>query len=151
LFAGSGTSRADHRTHQYHGAPHATSNLLFKTLLAGTARSIYQGLISVPKQSQKTDAYQQCRNLMLDPGTHADAIPKLEIIADDVRCTHGASIGSLNAEQLFYLRSRGLDYRQALTAVAAGFGEEIIERVPLKNVQDSWRDQVTRTICLAGA
>jgi FeS assembly protein SufD len=146
LFIGTGANRADHRTHQYHGAPNAKSRLTFKTLLAGTSRSIYQGMITVPQIAQKTDAYQQCRNLMLDPGTHADAIPKLEIVADDVKCSHGASIGTLNAEQLFYLQSRGLNYREALTAVAAGFGEEIIQHVPLESVQASWREQVSRTI-----
>lgn len=149
LFAGAGKCRADHRTHQYHSAPNAQSKLTFKTLLAGEAHSVYQGMITVPQQAQKTDAYQQCRNLMLDPNTHADAIPMLEIIADDVKCSHGASIGSLNAEQMFYLRSRGLNYREALTAVAAGFAEEIILHVPLETVQESWRKLVSKTISKA--
>lgn len=149
LFAGAGKCRADHRTHQYHGAPNATSKLTFKTLLAGEAHSVYQGMITVPQHAQKTDAYQQCRNLMLDPNTHADAIPMLEIIADDVKCSHGASIGSLNAEQMFYLRSRGLNYREALTAVAAGFAEEIIQHVPLEVVQEAWRKLVSKTISKA--
>jgi Fe-S cluster assembly protein SufD len=150
LFAGAGNSRADHRTHQYHGAPNANSKLTFKTLLAGRAHSIYQGTITVPQQSQRTDAYQQCRNLMLDPHTHADAIPKLEIIADDVRCSHGATIGTLNKEQMFYLRSRGLTYRQSLTAVAMGFAEEIVQAAGIEAIQESWREIVTRTIGQAG-
>jgi Fe-S cluster assembly protein SufD len=149
LFAGSGMCRADHRTHQYHGAQNAQSKLTFKTLLAGESHSVYQGMITVPQHAQKTDAYQQCRNLMLDPNTHADAIPMLEIIADDVKCSHGASIGSLNEEQLFYLRTRGLNYREALTAVAAGFVEEIIQHVPLASVQELWRKLVSETISQA--
>ena len=146
LFAGKGDARADHRTHQYHGAPNAKSDLTFKTLLAGRAHSVYQGLITVPPQAQKTDAYQQCRNLLLEPGTHADAIPKLEIIADDVRCTHGASMGSVNREAVFYLMSRGLTRPQAITAIATGFAEEIIRFVPLEAVQERWRKLVNETI-----
>jgi len=146
LFAAYGESRADHRTHQYHGAPQAKSELTMKTLLAGHAHSIYQGIITVPQQAQRTDAYQQCRNLLLESGTHADAIPKLEIIADDVRCTHGASMGSLNPEQVFYLETRGLTRRQAMVAIASGFAEEIIRFVPVEDVQNRWRNMVARTI-----
>jgi len=146
LFAGSGDASADHRTHQGHNAPRGRSELMMKTLLAGRARSIYQGTISVPRQSQKTDAYQQCRNLLLNKEARADAMPKLEIIADDVRCTHGASMGSLNDEQLFYLQSRGLTRRQATVAIASGFAEEIIRHVPVAAVQQRWRGLVSRTI-----
>jgi FeS assembly protein SufD len=146
LFAGVGDAHADHRTHQYHGAPRAKSDLTFKTLLSGHSHSIYQGLISVPRSSQKTDAYQQCRNLLLSPGTHADAIPKLEIIADDVRCTHGASMGSLNKDQLFYLQSRGLSRAQAMRTIATGFAEEIIRKVPVEAVQERWREAVMTAI-----
>jgi Fe-S cluster assembly protein SufD len=146
LFAGNGDARADHRTHQYHAAPRAKSDLTFKTLLSGRAHSVYQGLISVPKQSQKTDAYQQCRNLLLEAGTHADAIPKLEIIADDVRCTHGASMGSLNKDQLFYMMSRGLSRAQALRTIATGFAEEIIAQVPVETIQERWRTLTAESI-----
>ena len=146
LFAGTGESRADQRTHQYHGAPNARSELMMKTLLTGHAHSVYQGLITVPQQAQRTDAYQQCRNLLLAAGTHADAIPKLEIIADDVRCTHGASMGSVNPEQLFYMETRGLTKLQATVAIASGFAEEIIRFVPTEAVQSRWRNLVARTI-----
>ncbi len=148
LFGGHGKARAEHRTHQHHGTPNGFSNLLFKTLLAGEAHSIYQGIITVPQIAQKTDAYQTCRNLMLDPGTHAEAIPKLEIIADDVKCSHGASIGTLNKEQLFYLQTRGLTYREALTAIGMGFGEEVIQNVPeaLEDVRQSWRERVAQIV-----
>lgn len=146
LFMGTGERRAEHRTHQYHAAPQARSELMFKTLLSGQSHSVYQGLISVPRPAQQTDAYQQCRNLLLNSGTHADAIPKLEIIADDVRCTHGASMGSINKEQLFYLQSRGLNRQQAKTAVATGFAEEIIRYVPLESVQQRWRGMVAEAI-----
>jgi len=148
LFSGLGKARAEHRTHQHHNAPNGYSNLLFKTLLAGEAHSIYQGIITVPQHAQKTDAYQTCRNLMLDPGTHAEAIPKLEIIADDVKCSHGASIGTLNKEQLFYLQTRGLNYREALTAIGMGYGEEVIQTVPevLEDVRKSWRERVALAV-----
>jgi Fe-S cluster assembly protein SufD len=146
LFAGRGAARADHRTHQHHASPQAKSELTFKTLLSGSAHSVYQGLITVPRDAQQTDAYQQCRNLLLDPGAHADAIPKLEIIADDVRCTHGASMGSVNKDQLFYLQSRGLTRRQATTAIATGFAEEVIRDVPVESVRERWRSLVAKTI-----
>jgi Fe-S cluster assembly protein SufD len=146
LFTGAGEAHADHRTHQHHAAPSCKSDLLFKTLLSGHARSVYQGLISVPQEAQKTDAYQQCRNLLLEPGTHADAIPKLEIIADDVRCTHGASMGSLNKEQMFYLQSRGLPPQQAMIALASGFAEQVITNVPVESIRERWRGLVTRVI-----
>ena len=146
LFAGTKNARADHRTCQYHNAPQCQSDLTVKTLLAGTSHSVYQGTISVPHNAQQTDAYQQCRNLLLEAGTHADAIPKLEIIADDVRCTHGASMGSINKEQLFYLQSRGLTPRQAVVAIATGFAEEVIRFVPIESIQHRWRDLVSRTI-----
>lgn len=148
LFSGFENARAEHRTHQHHNTPNGYSKLLFKTLLAGHAHSIYQGIITVPQHAQKTDAYQTCRNLMLDSGTHADAIPKLEIIADDVKCSHGASIGTLNKEQLFYLQTRGLNYREALSAIGMGFGEEVIQKVPevLEDVRNSWRERVAQTV-----
>lgn len=146
LFAGSGEARADHRTYQAHNAPRCRSELMMKTLLAGRAHSVYQGTISVPRQSQKTDAYQQCRNLLLNKEARADAMPKLEIIADDVRCTHGASMGSLNDEQLFYMQTRGLTRRQATVVIASGFAEEIIRHVPVPAVQQRWRALVARTI-----
>jgi Fe-S cluster assembly protein SufD len=146
LFTGSEIATADHRTHQYHGAPNGKSNLTMKTLLSGTAHSIYQGIITVPQDAQKTDAYQQCRNLLLEAGTHADAIPKLEIIADDVRCTHGASMGSVNKDQVFYLQSRGLTRHQSMVAIASGYAEEIIRFVPLESVQVRWRNLVAQTI-----
>jgi Fe-S cluster assembly scaffold protein SufB len=84
--------------------------------------------------------------LLLDPGTRADAIPKLEIIADDVRCTHGVSVGSLNKEQLFYLQSRGLSRGQALRIIGSGFAEEIIAKVPLADVQERWRNAVSQAV-----
>lgn len=146
LFAGTAGAHADHRTHQHHLAPGARSELTMKTLLSGGAHSVYQGLITVPREAQKTDAYQQCRNLLLEPGTHADAIPKLEIIADDVRCTHGASMGSVNKEQLFYLQSRGLSKRNAMVAIASGFAEEIIRHIPVVMVQERWRNMVSTAI-----
>ncbi|MBL0063396.1 MAG: SufD family Fe-S cluster assembly protein [bacterium] len=95
LFSGIGKARAEHRTHQHHGTPNGFSNLLFKTILAGESHSIYQGIITVPQIAQKTDAYQTCRNLMLDPA-RMRRNSQARIIADDVKCSHGASIGTLN-------------------------------------------------------
>ena len=103
-----GTQHLDHDTQQNHLAPHTTSDLLFKGALKGKSRSVWQGMIYVAKGAEKTDGYQANRNIILDEGSHADSIPGLEILADDVRCTHGATVGKLEAEPIFYLNSRGI-------------------------------------------
>lgn len=146
LFCGAGERTAEHRTIQNHPHPRAKSNSLFKSLLAGKARSVYQGMIRVEKAAQRTDAYQASRNLTLSPTAHAEAIPRLEILADDVRCSHGATVGAVDEDALFYLMTRGLNRQQAVATVATGFAEEVIRRVPLEDVAQRWRQIVRRTI-----
>ena len=103
-----GTEHVDYDTTQEHAAPNTTSDLYFKGVLADRARSVWRGVIRVDKGAQSTDAYQENRNLLLSPQAHADSIPGLEIQANDVRCTHGATVGQVDKLQLFYLMSRGL-------------------------------------------
>jgi len=110
---GSGNQYFEHRTLQNHTAPHTTSDLLFKTALRGQARSVFAGLIHVHKKAQKSDAYQANRNLLLSQTARVETLPKLEIEADDVRCTHGATIGTLDQDQRFYLMTRGLSEEEA--------------------------------------
>ena len=98
----------DYDTQQNHLAPNTTSDLLFKGALLDDSRSVWQGMIYVAKNASKTDGYQANRNLVLSEGARADSIPGLEILTDDVRCTHGATVGKVDAEELFYLESRGL-------------------------------------------
>jgi len=146
LFCGAGERTAEHRTLQNHFCPRAKSDLVFKSLLAGKSHSVYQGMIRVEKTAQRTDAYQASRNLILSPAAHAETIPRLEILADDVRCSHGASVGTVDVNMLFYLMTRGLNRAQALAMVAEGFAEEVIRRVPLNDIAARWRSAVQQTI-----
>jgi Fe-S cluster assembly scaffold protein SufB len=108
LWFGDRRQHFDHHTLQNHAAPHARSDLLFKGALAGEAKSVFRGMIRVAKHAQLTDAYQTNRNLLLSDDAEAVTLPSLEIEADDVKCSHGATVGQVDEAQLFYLMSRGL-------------------------------------------
>jgi len=123
-------------TQQNHHAPHTTSDLLFKGALKGQSRSVWQGMIYVAPNAQKTDGYQANRNLVLEKTARADSIPGLEILADDVRCTHGATIGKIDPEHMFYLRSRGIPEWEAQRLVVEGFFTPIMDRIPFEGVRD---------------
>lgn len=122
----------DHHTYQLHAAPHAHSDLLYKGALKDRSRSVFRGMIRVLKGAQGTDAYQTNRNLILSEDAHADSLPNLEIEADDVRCSHGATIGQQDEQQLFYLMSRGIPRPVAEKLIVEGFFEEVLARVPLE-------------------
>jgi Fe-S cluster assembly protein SufD len=124
----------DHSTSQDHVAPHANSDLLYKGALDGDARTVFRGIIKVHRGAQQTDAYQTNRNLLLSPNARADSLPNLEIEADDVKCSHGASVGELDAEHLFYLMSRGISREKAERLVVIGFLGEVMSRLPLGGV-----------------
>jgi len=125
----------DHDTQQNHNAPHTTSDLLFKGALKDKSRSVWQGMIYVAPGAQKTDGYQANRNLVLSKAARADSIPGLEIMADDVRCTHGATVGRLEEEHIFYLMSRGMTRREAERLVVDGFFDPILQRIPFEGVR----------------
>ncbi|MEN6572005.1 MAG: Fe-S cluster assembly protein SufD [Anaerolineaceae bacterium] len=125
----------DYDTQQNHLAPHTTSDLLFKGALLDKSRSVWQGMIYVGKNASKTDGYQANRNLVLSEGARADSIPGLEILTDDVRCTHGATVGKVDAEQLFYLESRGLSKEDAEMMIVEGFFDPIMQRIPFEGVK----------------
>jgi Fe-S cluster assembly protein SufD len=110
-------------TLQHHEAPETTSNLLVKAVLTDAASFIYDGSIFVDKKAQKTNAYQRNENLLLSNGAHAQSKPALEILANDVRCTHGATISTVDQEQLFYLASRGLNFISGKKLLVEGFLE----------------------------
>ncbi len=118
----------DFDTTQEHGAPNTTSDLAFRGILADRSSAVWRGMIKVDPGAQQTDAFQECRNLLLSKRAHADAIPGLEILANDVRCTHAAAIAQIDKEQLFYLRSRGLGEMPAKRLVIEGFMAELVER-----------------------
>jgi Fe-S cluster assembly protein SufD len=124
----------DHNTSQDHVAPNAKSDLLYKGALDGNARSVFRGIIKVHRGAQRTDAYQTNRNLLLSERARADSLPNLEIEADDVRCSHGATVGQLDENHLFYLMSRGIPHEQAERLVVLGFLGEVLSRLPLGGV-----------------
>jgi Fe-S cluster assembly protein SufD len=142
LYLGDESQHMDHNTLQLHTAPHTTSDLLFKGALRDRSRSAFSGLIKVFKGAQRTDAYQKNRNLLLSPEARADSLPNLEIEADDVRCSHGATIGQVDELQVFYLMSRGLSRPEAERLLVQGFFEEVLARVPLPGLQERIRAAV---------
>jgi Fe-S cluster assembly protein SufD len=137
-----GNQHLDHDTQQNHLAPHTTSDLLFKGALKGRSRSVWQGMIYVAPGAQKTDGYQANRNLVLSDGARADSIPGLEILADDVRCTHGATVGKLEQEPIFYLKSRGIPQAEAEKIVVEGFFDPIFQRIPFEGVRERFQQYI---------
>lgn len=119
----------DYDTTQEHAAPNTFSDLAFRGVLAAGSTAVWRGMIRVDPGAQGTDAFQESRNLLLSTEAHADAIPGLEIEADDVRCTHAAAIAQIDREQLFYLTSRGLDPATAKQVIIEGFLESLVERL----------------------
>jgi Fe-S cluster assembly protein SufD len=136
-YAGGPGQHLDFDTLQEHAAPNTNSDLAFRGVLAAGATAVWRGMIKVDPGAQQTDAFQESRNLLLSPEAHADAIPGLEILADDVRCTHAAAIAQVDKEQLFYLTSRGLDDEAAKALIIEGFLESLVERLAEGPVRDS--------------
>ncbi len=143
---GDGRQQFHLHTLQRHLADHCTSDLLIKGCLKDRARSVYQGLIQVAEGAQRTDAYQANRNLVLSDTARADSIPGLEILANDVRCTHGATIGSVDPEQMYYLMARGLPRNQAQRLIVEGFFAPVIDRIPLEGIREHLRQVIQRKI-----
>jgi Fe-S cluster assembly protein SufD len=136
-YAGGAGQHLDYDTTQEHAAPNTNSDLAFRGVLAAGATAVWRGMIKVDPGAQQTDAFQESRNLLLSPEAHADAIPGLEILADDVRCTHAAAIAQVDKEQLFYLTSRGLGEEAAKALIIEGFLESLVERLAEGPVRDS--------------
>jgi Fe-S cluster assembly protein SufD len=136
-YAGGPGQHLDYDTTQEHAAPNTNSDLAFRGVLAAGSTAVWRGMIKVDPGAQQTDAFQESRNLLLSPEAHADAIPGLEILADDVRCTHAAAIAQVDKEQLFYLTSRGLDPAAAKSLIIEGFLESLVERLAEGPVRDS--------------
>jgi Fe-S cluster assembly protein SufD len=126
----------DHDTQQNHLAPDTTSDLLFKGALVDHSRSVWQGMIYVAPGAQKTDGFQANRNLILSPHARADSIPGLEIMANDVRCTHAATAGQLEPTHMFYLMARGIPESDARRLIVEGFYDPILQRIPFEGVRD---------------
>lgn len=137
-----GAQHLDHDTQQNHLAPYTTSDLLYKGALKDRSRSVWQGMIYVAPGAQKADGYQANRNLTLSPNARADSIPGLEILADDVRCTHGATVGKLDSDQVFYLSARGIPYGEAERLIVEGFFDPIMQRIPFDGVRKRFQNTI---------
>jgi Fe-S cluster assembly protein SufD len=141
-----GTQHLDYDTFQEHIAPNTTSDFAFKGALRDQATTVWRGMIRVEPEAQKTNAYQENRNLLLSPKAHADAIPGLEILANDVRCTHGATLGQVDREQLFYLMTRGLSRSEAERLIVRGFFQDVLVRIELEPVREALADALEARI-----
>ncbi len=141
-----GAQHVDHHTLQTHLAPHTTSDLLFKAALKDRAKAIYTGLIRMTETAQHGAAYQASRNLMLSETCQANAIPQLEIAANEVKCSHGATMGPVDRNQLYYLMTRGLSRAEAEQMLAAGFFEELITKIPDPQMIELVREAIAKKL-----
>jgi Fe-S cluster assembly protein SufD len=132
-----GDQHLDYDTFQEHIAPSTTSDFAFKGALRDTSTAVWRGMIRVERDAQKTNAYQEDRNLMLSPTTHAVPIPGLEILANDVRCTHGATVSRLDRDELFYAMARGLSRGEAERLIVRGFFQNILDRIEFETVREA--------------
>jgi Fe-S cluster assembly protein SufD len=145
-YATRGRQHVDYDTLQEHVARSTTSDLAFRGLVSGRSSAVWRGMIKVDPGAQQTDAFQEARNLLLGKKAHADAIPGLEILADDVRCTHAAAIAQIDPEQIFYLRTRGLPKSIAERLVVEGFLGAIVERYDEGPIRDVLADALERRL-----
>ena len=140
LFVGVGEQQIDNYTHVDHAVPHGTSRELYKGVLAERARGVFRGLVHVRPGAQKTSAWQSNPNLLLGGRAEVDTQPQLEIHADDVRCSHGSTIGQLDVRALFFLRSRGIDLHEARRMLTQGFAAEITDGLPVAALGERVRE-----------
>jgi Fe-S cluster assembly protein SufD len=145
-YATHGRQHLDYATTQEHAAPNTTSDLAFRGILDGRSSTVWSGMIKVDPGAQQTDAFQESRNLLLTKKAHADSIPGLEILANDVRCTHAAAIAQLDREQLFYLQARGLPEPVATRLVIEGFMQELVERFEEGPIRAALGDAIERRL-----
>lgn len=138
----------DYDTQQNHLVPDTVSDLIFKVALTDSSRSVWQGMIYVAPGADKTDGYQSNKNLVLSPRARADSIPGLEILADDVRCTHGATIGDLEYDQVFYMMTRGIPQNLAEKLLVEGFFDPIMQRIPFEYVRERFMKFINQKLNL---
>jgi Fe-S cluster assembly protein SufD len=144
LYFADGAQHVDQRTVQRHSSPDTASHLLYKGAVRDQSHTIYQGLIQARRGAVRVDAYQMNRNLVLNEGARADSLPALEIDADDLKCSHGSATGSLDPEQIFYLRTRGIAEVEARRLLIAAYFEEVIGKIGHAGVQEHLRAAIAR-------
>jgi Fe-S cluster assembly protein SufD len=141
-----GKQHLSYHTLQHHESPHCTSDLLYKGALQGHSRVVWRGMIKVDPDAQRTDGYQRNDTLVLSESARADSIPGLEIEADDVKCSHGATAGRVDDEQIFYAMARGLTRREAIRMVVAGFFQQVFDRITVASVRHALGEAIGRRI-----
>lgn len=146
IVLGDGSEHISYNTIQEHASPDTTSNINFRVALKDSAASIYQGIVKVDKVAQRTAAFQSNKNLLLGSEARADSIPKLEILADDVKCSHGATVGPVDKEQLFYMMSRGLSLKEAEELIVTGFFAQVLNTIGIKGVAEWINDLAAEKI-----
>ncbi len=145
LTLGRGKQLFDQRTMQHHLAPNGKSSLTFKNALLDQAKSVFSGLIKVENEAGSTNAFQSNRNLLLSDTAKADSLPGLEILANDVKCSHGATTSKIDEQELFYLLSRGIPRSTAERLIVLGFFEEVIEKIRIEDQLESVRESISKS------
>ena len=146
LYLGRGDQMIDHHTIVDHAKPHCESHEYYHGILSDRAHGVFNGKIFVRKDAQKTNAKQTNRNLLLSDNAAIDTKPQLEIFADDVKCTHGATIGQLSEEALFYLRARGIGLENARRMLIRAFASDMVERIQLEPVRAALEEMLARQL-----
>lgn len=141
-----GKQHLSYHTLQHHMAPNCRSDFLYKAALQDKSRTVWRGMIKVDQGAQKTDGYQRNDNLLLSNASRADAIPGLEIEADDVRCTHGSTTGRVDDELIFYAMCRGFTRKEAIRMIVTGFFQQVFDRVTIKSVSEALGNSVIRRV-----
>ena len=135
-----------YNTLQQHSVPHCRSDFLYKSALQDRSRTVWRGMILVDPGANKTDGYQRNDNLLLSDQARADSIPGLEILADDVRCTHGSTSGKVDEELIFYAQSRGFTRKEAARMIVSGFFQQIFDRITIDSVRDALGAAIARQV-----
>ena len=138
----SGAAHADNFSYIEHAVPHCTSDELFKYVLRDDSRGVFTGRILVAQDAQKTQAYQNNRNLLLSPSARMQSKPQLEIYADDVKCSHGMTTGQLSSDALFYMRQRGISLEEARLMLSNAFAEDVVARIPVEDIAGDLRTSI---------
>ena len=146
VIIGSSDQKINLFTLQDHRQESSISDLLVKSVLFDNSKLYYEGLIKIEKNAQKSNAYQKNKNLLMSANAWADSRPKLEILANDVRCTHGATIGKIDPEVLYYLKTRGLSEKQAEHLIIEGFFKDILDRIPDQKIVDHLTKKISKTV-----
>jgi Fe-S cluster assembly protein SufD len=135
-----------YNTLQHHEAANCRSDFLYKAALQDKSRTVWRGMIDVAPGAQRTDGYQRNDNLLLSDHSRADSIPGLEILADDVRCTHGSTSGKVDEELIFYAQSRGFTRKEAVRMIVTGFFQQIFDRITIESVRDALGLAIARQV-----